>query len=115
MGLDIKLASTNRIHILTEEREENGKYRPLKTRFHTIEERNKVLQNLHKLRSFNIFNIRITEDLTKTERDLIKSWWKKANEKNIQSRDKSFQWKVRGSPRTGIYLKKVCDLKKNGA
>ena len=63
-----------------------------------------VLKRLHKIRPSE--HIRVTEDLSRTEWELIKTWWKKADEKNSSNKDKYTKWKVRGSPRSGLYLKK---------
>ena len=51
--------------------------------------------------------IKITEDLTKQERNLVKKWQKKADEKNDKDQSKMYKWRVKGSPRTQLYLKKV--------
>ena len=59
-----------------------------------------VLQNLKKLNG--ITNIKVTEDLTRKERNKIKE---KAKTKYMQ--EQNFKWRVRGSPRSGLYLKQV--------
>ena len=64
-----------------------------------------VLQNLKKLNG--IKNIKVTEDLTRKERNKIKEWQEKAQTKNSQEQNENFKWRVRGSPRSGLYLKHV--------
>ena len=49
--------------------------------------------------------ISLTEDYTKTERDLIKSW--KANAKKKSSEDDKYDYKVRGDPKNGLRLIRV--------
>ena len=53
--------------------------------------------------------ISITDDLTRTERQLIKLWKNKADQRNKVNKKSNFVWKVRGSPRgdRGLYLKKI--------
>ena len=96
---------------MTKEREEKEKYRPLKVCLENEETKLKILQNLRKLKRYYI---RITEDLTKNERDLIKEWNMRANERNNSLKDLNSKWRVRGSPRSGLYLKQIfCN--KNGS
>ena len=90
--------------LVSSQKKERRTNRPIKVRFQNENDKIKVLKRLHKL---HLFRIRITEDLSKHERELVKTWWKKAEEKNQQNKDKGVQWKVRGSPRTGLYLKKI--------
>lgn len=104
IGVDIKVASFERIGVLTEENERKEKYRPLRIRLETENEKIKILKSLHKF--WNPF-ISITEDLTRRERELIKEWRRKADAKNANLKDELYQWRVRGSPRGRLYLKKV--------
>ena len=103
MGLNFEIARIHRIGVLTKEREDNEKYRPMKVQLKSEDDKIKVLKGLHKLK---IDQIRITEDLSPSERQQVKEWWKKADEKNLQNKDQTIRWKVRGSPRSGLYLKK---------
>ena len=47
------------------------------------------------------------EDLTKEERRIMGKWRKNADQKNEEEEDETFKWRVRGSPRSRVYLKKV--------
>ena len=51
--------------------------------------------------------ISIMEDLTWEERSILKEWFQKANEKNEQEVNKKIKWRVRKSPRTKLYLKRL--------
>ena len=104
MGLNISVVKVERIGVFTKEREENQRYRPIKVHLESKEAKIKVLQNLKKLKEFDL---RITEDLTVQERKLVKEWSDLAKKRNQENTDKSFKWRVRGSPRCGLYLKKV--------
>ena len=105
LGLSaVEVVKTERIGTFTEEREKNNQYRPLKVTFQNKEDKNNVLKALCKR---NYFDIGVTEDLSKTERNMVKEWYQKAKEKNKENENENFKWKVRGSPRTGLYLKKI--------
>lgn len=104
---DIKIVTTERIGVLTQEREANRRYRPLKVIFKREEDKMMVIKSLNKLSG----PYRVTEDLSKMERNIIKEWNEDANKRNLQIKDEDFEWKVRGSPRSKLYLKKI--LKKS--
>ena len=104
MGINVEFTKIERIGIFTKEREDHERYRPIKVHLESKEAKIKVLKNLKKLKSVDL---RITEDLTKQERKLVKEWSDQAKKKNDENTDKSFKWRVRGSPRCGLYLKKV--------
>ena len=67
------------------------------------------MRNLGNLQQYPSYKgISITEDLTVAERDQYKTWLEKANKKNQdEPNDTSFVWRVRGSPKNGLYLKKI--------
>ena len=70
-----------------------------------------VLKNLTKLENKKI---RIIEDLTIKESNLVKEWSHKANKMNKNNDDKKFKWSVCGSPRSGLYIKKIyCKTHRN--
>ena len=50
----------------------------------------------------------VTDDYTKAERVLIRTWANKAKE--LSAKEPNTIWRVRGSPETQIYLKKF-DIK----
>lgn len=63
--------------------------------------------NLTKLKDQQKYEaISITDDLTQTERKLIKHWLEKAKERNEKENDDHI-WRVRGSPSRGLYLKRT--------
>ena len=52
--------------------------------------------------------VSITDDYTATERKLLKEWSIKAKEKTKEeSVNSKYVWKVRGTPKNGLRLKKV--------
>ena len=71
------------------------------------EERNRILSNLRYLKDIPEYKIiSVTEDYTITERQMIKDWSDKANEKNKnESPDSKFVGRVQGSPKNGLLLK----------
>ena len=84
------------------------KNQPIKVVMNTEEERNKILSNLKNLKGIpERKTISITENYTVTERRMIKDWSDKAKKKNKnESRDSRFVWRVRGSPKNGLRLKR---------
>ena len=75
----------------------------------TEEERNRILSNLRILNGIPEYkNIIVTEDFTITERRMIKDWSDKAKvkKKKNESPDSKFVWRVRGSPKNGLRLKR---------
>ena len=88
---------------------ENGKARPLKVTFHNENDKVKVLDNLKQLKGKSEFGgISIKEDFTISERNLVKEYVQKANEKNQNEPvDSEYVWRVRGSPKNRLFLKKV--------
>ena len=81
--------------------------RPIKVIFTDAHEKYKFVKRLTELKKHQKYSkISITDDMTKMERDLIKEWKKKADERN-QTESHDYVWRVRGSPRDGLYLKKI--------
>ena len=94
---------------------ENGKARPLKVTFHNENDKVKVLDNLKQLKGKSEFGgISIKEDFTISERNLVKKYVQKANGKNqSEPVDSEYVWRVRGSPKNRLFLKKVMKERKN--
>ena len=67
--------------------------------------RTQVFQNLKKLNC--ITNIKVTKDLVRKERNKIKEGQEKAKTENKEEQNENFKWRVRGSPRSGLYLKRI--------
>lgn len=84
------------------------KQRPIKMVFTTVKDKETIMKNLKNLKGIEGYGkMSITEDHTKAERELIKSWASKAKELNAKEpKESSVVWRLRGSPDSGIYLKK---------
>ena len=104
MGIKVNILKIERLGKFTREKEAKGQYRPLKINLESEEMKIQVLQNLTKLKGLHI---KITEDLTREERRIMKKWRKDADQKNEEGGNETFKWRVRGSPRSRVYLKKV--------
>ena len=63
-----------------------------------------VMQNLKRLKGSEIEfgKLRVTDDYALKERELIRSWVKKAEEKTAG--DSEFDYRVRGDPKNGLHL-----------
>ena len=108
LGLNnIKIVNAQRIGTFNEEREEKGRYRPIKVQFLNEDDKNEVLKSIIAKNKDYSSPYGVTEDLTMNERKTIKEWCKKAEEMNSQIKEKNIRWKVRGSPRTKLYFKKI--------
>ena len=84
--------------------------RPIKVVFKDSHEKRVFMQSLTKLKENEKYaKISITEDFTRTERELIKHWKNNADQKNRLEKNQNYVWRVRGSPRDsrGLYLKKI--------
>ena len=81
-----------------------NKKRTLKIAMTAIEEKENFMQNLNRLKgSENEFGkISVTADYTTRERDLIKIWIQKAEEKSRDDSEKFYR--VRGDPKQGLRL-----------
>ena len=82
--------------------------RPIKVVFKDGHVKYRFIQRLKELKQHKKYsNIRITDDLTRTEREVLKEWKMKADHRNKTEPDENYVWRVRGSPRDGLYLKKL--------
>ena len=82
--------------------------RPIKVVFKDGHEKYKFMRKLTELKNYQKYSkISITDDMTKMERELVKEWKKKADERNQTESNYDCEWRVRGSPREGLYLKKI--------
>ena len=82
------------------------KMRPIKVIMSTKEAKEKVMNNLYKLKGTDEYfgKISVTEDYTQTEREKIRKWNIKAKTKSAQ--DAEYNYKVRGDPKNGLSLKR---------
>jgi len=88
----------------------NGNQRPIKVVFSDNHRKNQFMQSLTELKDIQKYaKISITDDLTKTERELVNLWKNKADQRNKVDKNLNYVWRVRGSPRgsRGLYLKKI--------
>jgi len=104
MGFDVTIIKVERIGARKDEMYTNERWRPLKVILKSEEERIRILASAHKLNKDDDF--RVSDDFSRKEREIIKQWHRKAKEKTSKEEDKSHIRKVRGSPRTKLYLKK---------
>ena len=84
--------------------------RPIKLVMDNEQEKDNIMGNLRKLKDAEekYKKLRITDDLTREEREEIKNWVNKAKSKNTEEGDSSRHvWRVRGSPKNGPRLVKV--------
>ena len=83
--------------------------RPLKVVFENPHQIYLIMKSLKKLKgNLKYQGISITEDFTLFERSIIKEWKSKAAERNArESIDSNFVWRVRGSPKSALYLEKI--------
>ena len=84
--------------------------RPIKVVFTDIHEKRVFMQSLTKLKEDEKYaKISITEDFTRTERELIKNWKNNADQRKIREKNQKYVWRVQDSPcdSRGLYLKKI--------
>ena len=74
-----------------------------------------LLQNLQKLKDDKRYKgIGITEDYTLSERKLIQEYNARSKEKNYYDpENNSDVWRVRGSPKNGLFIKKFRKVQEN--
>ena len=86
----------------------NQKKRPLKIRFQCEEDKRDVMSRLSNLKKAEdrFKKISITDDYTMEERQEIRRFVDEAKKKN-NNENGNFYWRVRGSPKTGLELRKV--------
>ena len=86
---------------------ERGKNRPIKIILGSVEEKKKVFQSLKNLKGKSTYrSIHISEDYTLTERKLIRDFNEQAKVKTAQEADSNIIYRVRGSPKNGLFIKK---------
>ena len=106
MGLDIEYKSTYR---LGKEDARKGQFkRPILVIMHSEQGKDRIMENLKQLKGQEKYQgISVTDDHTIKDRNLIKDWIEKAKEANASEPvDSPYQWKVRGTPKNGMRLKK---------
>ena len=83
-----------------------NKKRPLKLVMNNKIDKENVMKRLGNLKSNeNYRGISVRDDYTLEERELIKEWVAKANDKN--KKENTDEWKVRGTPKNGLRLVRI--------
>ena len=85
-------------------KEEHPK-RPIIVEFKCEQDKDKIMSNLKKLKGH-------TDDYTLAERELINQYRQEAQKKNAGEENEDYYFAVRGSPRTGLSLKKITKQRK---
>jgi len=84
-----------------------GKTRPIRMEFKNTEDKEKFYGNLGKLKGKICYQgIHITDDFTYNERMLIRDFSEQAKSKNLKENNSDYVWRVRGSPKNGLFLKR---------
>lgn len=84
---------------------DNGKTRPIKVIMADEESKTTIFQNLANLKQHETYKgIGLTDDYTPAERELLKEWANRARVNTEQ--DKENIYRVRGSPKNKLWLKK---------
>ena len=85
----------------------DDKRRPLKLVMNSSEDKNSIMSRLVNLKNADDIyrKLSVRDDYTIEEREQIKSWVRKAEEKNKEENTQS--WKVRGTPKNGLRLVKI--------
>ena len=86
--------------------EDQFKNRPIKVTLQNVNEKERIMSSLYKLKKFGNRGVSVTEDFTITERKKIKDICEQAKRKNSECHSE-FVWRVRGSPRTFLRLIKT--------
>ena len=87
-----------------------GRNRPIKVIFKSTDEKYKLLNNLKNLKGKELYKtISVTHDYTFNEREVLNNFLLQAKEKNEldTTENKDYKWKVWGSPKNRLFLKKV--------
>ena len=104
LGVDCKPDSTTRLG----KKEDSTKSRPLKVKFKSEDVKDRVMSRLPNLKCADdrFRKISITDDYTIEERQEIRKFVDEAKSKNNNEKG-NFYWRVHGSPKSGLSLKRV--------
>ena len=107
LGLQMDYKSTFRLGKKNEILERSK--RPIKVTMKSEQDKDRVMASLKELKGKdNYKGVSVTDDHTIKERNTIKEWVDKAKTANANEADDSiYEWKVRGSPKNGMSLKKL--------
>ena len=86
----------------------DGKIRPLMLRMKSKEEKDDFMSKLWMLKNVRMKfkGMSITHDYTLEERKMIREYVEEANRRN-EAETNEYRWKVRGTPRGGLWLMKI--------
>ena len=87
MGIRSRPKQIQRIGISKQERASKERYRPLKVSLKGVEAKSQFLRNLTRLEGF-----KITKDLTKQAKILVREWQDKASTKNEIEQNKTYKF-----------------------
>ena len=89
------------------------KKRPMMLMVNSESDKDKILANLTNLRNqIEYKGVSVTEDYTLTERKLLQDWREKAKVKNNEEDPNSnYIWRVRGTPKNGLEIKRFLKQK----
>ena len=106
LGLELTYKSTFRLGRRNDGAEQSK--RPLKVVMNNEGDKDRVMESLKNLKGKEKYKgISITDDHTTKERDTIREFVEKAKAANAnEPADSLYEWKVRGTPKNGIQLKK---------
>ena len=88
---------------------DTSKKRPIKLVMNNEVDKQNVMNNLKNLKDVELFRgVSVTEDYTASERNMIRNMVEDAKAKNSKEEpDSRYKWKVRGTPKNGLCLKRL--------
>ena len=113
-NLQVGAINFDSVERLGPETDDNAKVRPLKVMFKTENEQQKILKSLGNLKgNIEYMGVSIKEDYTFSERQFIRSYVEKAKALNALEETKTSNtiWRVRGTPKNGLTLKRFTKKK----
>ena len=107
LGTSATPESITRLGNVTDNEVNHKRARPVKICMKTLAEKERAMARLANLRNADdkYKRISIKEDYTWEERQQIREWVSKAEEKNKE--EQTSDWKVRGNPKNGLRLVKI--------
>ena len=86
---------------------QDGRIRPIKLVMNSLENKDRIMSRLVNLKyaEERFKRLSVKDDYTVEERQLIKIWHQKAEERNTN--ENTTMWKVRGTPKNGLRIVKV--------
>ena len=95
------------------EKRNESKSRPIKLKMSTLNEKKSVMSNLSKLKQApeNFRKISVTDDYTEKEREEIRKMVNEAKNKTESQGDGKYIFKVRGSPKNGLVIRRFAVAK----